>query len=187
MFIRSERLFLRPGWPEDWEEVLHLIDDEMVVRNLSRVPWPYSGDDARAFLNLPQELRLPRLMVTLPGVNGARIVGCAGLGGTTEIPELGYWIARDYWGQGYASEAAKAVLQLARVLGHERIMATHFLDNPASGRVLEKVGFRRTGRVYERLSQARDKACPAREYEVVFDASGDCGNCDDFMRCRRAA
>lgn len=49
MFIRSERLFLRPGWPEDWAELLALIDDESVVRNLARAPWPYSPADARAF------------------------------------------------------------------------------------------------------------------------------------------
>src|SRR3546814_10500061 len=107
MFIRSERLFLRPGWPEDWEEVLRLIGDETVVRNLANVPWPYTGADARSFLNLPHEQRLPRFMVTVPGGSGARIVGGAGLNGAAGAPELGYWIAREHWGRGYASEAAK--------------------------------------------------------------------------------
>jgi RimJ/RimL family protein N-acetyltransferase len=49
MFIRSERLFLRPGWPEDWAELFDLIDDEAVVRHLARAPWPYRAEDARAF------------------------------------------------------------------------------------------------------------------------------------------
>ena len=53
MFIRSERLFLRPGWPEDWQELEPLIADEKVVRNLA--PWPYTGEDARRFLETPQE------------------------------------------------------------------------------------------------------------------------------------
>ncbi|WP_370073167.1 GNAT family N-acetyltransferase [Novosphingobium sp. THN1] len=54
MFIRSERLFLRPAWPEDWAELHALIDDEAVVRNLSRAPWPYGPDDAKRFVAVPQ-------------------------------------------------------------------------------------------------------------------------------------
>lgn len=195
MFIRSERLFLRPGWPEDWEEVLGLMDDETVVRNLANVPWPYTGEDARSFLNLRHTPRLPRFLITVPGTAGADIVGGVGLKGAENggdngadgAPALGYWIARDHWGQGYASEAAKAVLDLARTLGHERVTAEHFIDNPASGRVLEKAGFRRTGRVSERFSKGRGKACPVREYELVFGAPVDCGDGDDLMRCKRAA
>ena len=41
MFFRSERLFLRPVWPEDWQAILNGIADEAVVRNLARAPWPY--------------------------------------------------------------------------------------------------------------------------------------------------
>ncbi|MCJ2178536.1 GNAT family N-acetyltransferase [Novosphingobium album (ex Hu et al. 2023)] len=187
MFIRSERLFLRPGWPEDWQEVMSLIGDETVVRNLANVPWPYTDEDARSFLALPQEQGFPRFLITVPGTSGAAIIGGAGLNRTDAVPELGYWIARDHWGRGYASEAARAVLGLARAMGHERITATHFIDNPASGRVLEKAGFRRTGRVSERFSKGRGKACPSREYERVFGAPGDCGDGNDLMRCKCAA
>ena len=61
MFIRSERLFLRPGWPEDWAELLTAINDESIVRNLATVPWPYTMDDAIAFARRPQEKLLPRV------------------------------------------------------------------------------------------------------------------------------
>ncbi|MCJ2187747.1 GNAT family N-acetyltransferase [Novosphingobium beihaiensis] len=183
MFIRSERLFLRPGWPEDWEEILRLIGDERVVRNLANVPWPYTGEDARSFLGLPHERGLPRFLITVPGADGARMVGCVGLHQAAGCAELGYWIARSHWGKGYASEAAQAVLGLAETLGHERITAHHFVDNPASGRVLEKAGFRRTGRVSERYSKGRGKACPSREYELIF-AEADEGS---EMGCKRAA
>ena len=65
--------------------------------------------------------------------------------------ELGYWIAREYWGRGYATEAARAVLRLAKVLGHrEAGVAGHFIDNPASGAVLRKVGFEPTGKLRRR-------------------------------------
>ena len=190
MFIRSERLFLRPGWPEDWEELLSLIGDEKVVRHLANVPWPYTARDARAFIALPHDRLLPRFFITQPGASGARLVGGVGLHSGLETadgaPELGYWIARDLWGRGYASEAGRAVLSLARTLGYERIVATHFIDNPASGRVLEKIGFRYTGRLVERFSKSRGAKFPAREYERRL---GHCDRDDDggLMRSRRAA
>ena len=176
MFIRSERLFLRPGWPEDSAELLALIADKSVVRNLARAPWPYTAQDARRFLEAPQDHLLPRFLITQPGAEGARLLGCVGLSEIDDEANLGYWIARDQWGQGFASEAVSAVLSLARSIGHRRIVASHFVDNPTSGRVLEKAGFRRTGRIVERFSEGRGMAYPAREYALEFDAP--CG-CDD--------
>ena len=79
MFIRSERLFLRPGWPEDWREIFSQIADEGVVRNLAQVPWPYTGEAARQFAELGQDPRRPHFLVTLPGADGARVIGYVGL------------------------------------------------------------------------------------------------------------
>jgi RimJ/RimL family protein N-acetyltransferase len=154
MFIRSERLFLRPGWAEDRHELHTVLGDEAIVRNLAHVPWPYTGADALAFIEKPQDHLLPRFLITAPGKAGARLVGGCGLSLLDGEINLGYWIARDTWGRGYATEAARALLGLARTLGHRRIVAHHYVDNAASGRVLEKVGFRRTGRVAERFSKA---------------------------------
>jgi len=183
MFIRSKRLFLRPGWPEDWAELYTAINDEGVVRNLSRAPWPYTMDDAMAFARRSQEWMLPHFFVTLPSDKGARLIGSAGLGRHGDQVELGYWIARSHWGQGYATEAAQAVLGLARALGHRRIVAGHFANNPASGRVLTKAGFRRTGTVAPRYSLGRSGNAPAVEYEAVLDAGN---NCDDHDLMRAA-
>src|SRR3546814_6508816 len=69
--------------------------------------------------------------------------------------ELGYWVARSYWGLGYATEAGRHMLDLARTLGIPRLTAAHFVDNPASGAVLRKLGFRPTGRRIERASLGR--------------------------------
>ena len=123
MFIRSERLFLRPGWPEDWPELLARIGDEGVVKNLAKVPWPYTADDARA------------------------------------------------------------VLRLARTLGHRRIVAKHFTDNPASGRVLAKLGFKPSGEVRPSYSLARGSEAPAMVHSVEFGASSDCDG-DGFSGMR---
>ncbi|MEE4453775.1 GNAT family N-acetyltransferase [Novosphingobium resinovorum] len=186
MFIRSERLFLRPAWPEDRDEFLARIGHEGVVRNLARVPWPYTEQDARAFVEKPQDHRLPSLLVTLPGAGGARIIGGCGLSLLDGEINLGYWITPQEHDRGYATEAARTVLSLARALGHGRVVAHHYVDNAASGRVLEKVGFRRTGRVAERFSVGRGHASPSREHEVVFETPADCGG-DDSMNRRRAA
>ncbi len=187
MFIRSERLFLRPGWPEDWNELFSLINDQQVVRNLASAPWPYTADDAREFANRPQQEGLPHFLVTLPGANGAKLVGSAGLGEHEGKTELGYWIAREYWGKGYASEAACAVLRLAAALGHRRIHASHFVDNPASGRVLEKVGFRPAGEVAPRFSLARSGEAPSRSYVIDLGEKAHCAPCGTADRPERKA
>lgn len=189
MFIRSERLFLRPAWPEDWAELHAAIDDEGVVRNLARAPWPYRADDARWFVNRQQDPRHPDFLVTLPGADGTRIIGCAGIApGEQGAVELGYWIARDQWGRGYATEAARAVLTVARALGHGRIEASHFLDNPASGRVLRKLGFVPTGEHRPRRSEGRGSVVTSVVYQIHLGEAGNGdGGGDDREPMRRAA
>lgn len=189
MFIRSERLFLRPGWPEDWEEALDLLNDEAVVRNLATAPWPYTDEDARAYIARPRERLLPHFFITLPCSDGAKLIGSIGLGRDGDEVELGYWIARAHWGQGYATEATRAVLRLAGALGHGRIVASHFADNAASGRVLEKAGFRAIG-TRLRYSAGRGGEAPAVVHAVSLDAplgSGGDGSDSDGAAAMRAA
>jgi RimJ/RimL family protein N-acetyltransferase len=184
MFIRSERLFLRPGWPEEWEELLALIDDEEVVRNLARAPWPYTADDAKAFASRQQDRMLPSFFVTLPSAEGARLIGSVGLSRDGDDVELGYWIGRPFWGQGYATEAARAMLSLAKVLGHKRLVAGHLVDNPASGRVLRKLGFCPTGVVRKRFSLGRGEETPAHVLALTL---GERSDCDDNFEAMIAA
>ena len=194
MFIRSARLFLRPAWPEDWAELHGAIDDEGVVRNLARAPWPYRAEDARAFVCREIDPHYPDFLVTLPGADGARIIGCAGIApaGSGGV-ELGYWIARAQWGKGYATEAGQAVLSVARALGHDRIEASHFLDNPASGRVLRKLGFTPTGEHRARASAGRGTIVTSVVYETWLggaengDDGDDGGDGGDHEPMRRAA
>jgi len=174
MFIRSERLFLRPGWPEDWSELYQRISDEGIVRNLAAVPWPYRPEDAQAFAGSAQAPRHPHFLITLPDAEGSHLIGCVGLIPHEGAPELGYWIAREAWGQGYATEAVRAVLTLARTLGHRRIVAQHFLDNPASARVLRKAGFCPTGEVGLRASLARGGQVPAVVHAIDLGTPSDC-------------
>lgn len=163
MFYRSARLFLRPAWPEDWRDIWQGIADEGVTRNLATAPWPYTMDHARNFVSLPRDPAYPAFLLTAPAENGA-VIGSAGLGRNDSQVELGYWIARRFWGRGYATEAAKAVLEIARMLGHDQVVASHFLDNPASGKVLRKAGFRPTGRVEQHPCLARGGDADAAVY-----------------------
>jgi RimJ/RimL family protein N-acetyltransferase len=81
--------------------------------------------------------RHPHFIVTLPGANGTQVIGAVGFAEDPDRKgeaELGYWIARKHWRRGYATEAARAALSVARTLGHQRVFARHFVDNPASGR-----------------------------------------------------
>jgi len=182
MFIRSERLFLRPGWPEEWAELLIAINDEDVVRNLSTAPWPYTEEDAKAFALRPQERMLPHFFITLPTAEGAKLIGSVGLNRESDEVEIGYWIARAHWGQGYATEAARAVLSQARALGHKRLVAKHFVDNPASGNVLRKVGFCPTGEKRIQYSEGRKGVALAEVYALEFETPGDCSGDAEVMR-----
>ncbi len=169
MFARTERLLLRPSWPEDAQELHRAIDDEGIVRNLARAPWPYSVDDARSFATAAQPVQFPNFMLMLRTDGAPRLVGSCGLGELNGEAELGYWIARPYWGLGFATEAGRAVVRIARALGHKRLIAGHFTDNPASGRVLRKLGFKSTGHVEQRHSLGRGQSVPCALYQKELE------------------
>lgn len=181
MFARTERLLLRPGWPEDAATLTAAIADEGIVRNLARAPWPYGEDDARTFLSGWADAPLPRFLMVQRTAAQPRLIGCIGLDPADDgATELGYWIARPFWGLGYATEAGRHMIDLARTLGIRRLSAGHFADNPASGSVLRKLGFRPTGRVVERTSNGRGAAVPMVEYAREVAAPGnDAGGDDD--------
>jgi RimJ/RimL family protein N-acetyltransferase len=79
---------------------------------------------------------------------------------------MGYWIARPHWGKGFATEASRALIDIARTLKLPRLEASHFVDNPASGRVLEKLGFVPTGLSAARYSCARGGDAIAKLYRL---------------------
>src|SRR5690348_7848238 len=142
MFARTARLLLRPGFPEDAPALARAMGDEAIARNLAVVPWPYSLRDAEAFLASPRDPILPSLLVFERGEAAPKLVGSCGLGRRPSgAVEMGYWIARGFWGRGLATEACSALIDIARALGLRQVEASHFIDNPASARVLDKLGF----------------------------------------------
>lgn len=166
MFARTPRLLLRPGWMEDAPALAEAIGDAAVLRNLTHAPAAYGIADAEAFLALPQDPRLPSLLAFTRTKGAPRLVGGCGIHRTEAgTAELGYWIARPYWGLGFATEAARAVTSMARAAGVRDIGAAHFADNPASGNVLRKIGFHFTGRIEQRFSRGRGAAADCLIFE----------------------
>lgn len=148
--LRTERLLLRTFRPADATRVRLLAGDRAVADTTANVPHPYLEGMAERWIGTHATLWdegrsvIFAIVVDGPGL----LVGAIGL---TLSPvhgraELGYWVGREYWGQGYCTEAARAVVAWGfRTLELQRIHATHMIRNPASGRILEKVGMKREG------------------------------------------
>ena len=174
MFARTKRLTLRHGWPEDAPAVTRAMGHEPVVRMLAKAPWPYRLADAEAFLSRQRAASEASFLILSHEGDYPSIVGGIGLAPDDQGHELGYWLTPDAWGRGYATEAGRAVLAIARhALGLKRVHAGHFVDNPASGRVLQKLGFRATGVVKGRYSAGRGAITPCRLFELDLAEEAD--------------
>lgn len=152
--LTTRRLTLRGFDLTDLDAVQVLASDVDVARNTLNIPHPYSRDDAQAWITShPEQLRRRQAVtyaVTVQGdvLRSDELVGAVGLILDNEHrrAELGYWIGKPYWGRGYATEAARAVVRWGfRSLDLHRIHASHFRRNPASARVLQKVGMQHEG------------------------------------------
>lgn len=177
MFAVTPRLLLRPGWSEDAPALFAAIADEGIVRNLALAPWPYTLADAESFLARARGAREVACLIFLRDGGAPRLVGGIGFGpmpGHEHLCEFGYWIARPYWGRGIATEAGRALVDNARdTLRLKRLDSGHFTDNPASGRVLAKLGFRPTGVTRPRYSAGRKAEADCREFALELDAEAD--------------
>jgi RimJ/RimL family protein N-acetyltransferase len=149
--LASKRLVLRAPRPTDAKPLATLINDRRIAENTARIPHPYGVKDAHAFIaeiagrSVDHASREPTFLITL-AADGTIIGGCGVAQLGAGDPELGYWIGVPYWGRGYATEAARAVIDYGfGELRYERLAGRARVSNPASRRVLEKCGFQWTG------------------------------------------
>lgn len=161
---RTDRLHLRSARREDAPALLRAIADEDIVLNLASAPWPYTLSDAQRFASQEFNPEEPRLLIFREEASPAELIGVAGLdrmpGGEVE---LGYWIAKAHWNRGYAYEAGLQMIEIARTeLKLTRLIAGYFIDNPASGRVLEKLSFVPFGGPVDRNSLGRGGVSPCQ-------------------------
>jgi ribosomal-protein-alanine N-acetyltransferase len=148
--IETERLVLRPFRLEDAPEVQRLCSAREIAAGTLTIPHPYPDGAGAAWIDSHAEAFERDKAVDLAIVllaDGA-LVGAIGLALERDQgrAELGYWIGVPYWRRGYATEAARSVLDYAFAEeGLNRVYAFHFTNNPASGRVLQKIGMTHEG------------------------------------------
>jgi RimJ/RimL family protein N-acetyltransferase len=152
MFARTDRLLLRPGWGEDAAALSSAIADAAIIARLPDMLWPSSVEAAEVWLAQERDPQaLPELLVFSRTRGTPRLVGGIALRARGGEADLDYWIARPYWGLGFATEAGRAVMDIARNgLRLKSVASAHCRDNRASARVLEKLGFRPTGAIETR-------------------------------------
>ncbi len=165
--IRTERLVLRPLELSDAARISAFTRDWDVARMVSSIPFPQPTISVEGYLLIEQARRpLARdytFAIELPGEGLIGIVGAHVRGRDYQghFVEIGYWIGKPFWGKGYATEAASAAADFAASLGRGPVMARHFADNPASGRVLEKVGFVYNGERNDGFARAHGGTAPS--------------------------
>jgi RimJ/RimL family protein N-acetyltransferase len=159
--LETERLVLRAPRRGDAKAMALLVNDRRIAANTARIPHPYGLDDAEQFIAAVNkgdgEICFA---LTLDGA----LIGACGL--DPRGPELGYWLGVAYWGRGFATEAARAVIDYAfGELDYEVLLSGARVTNPASRRVLEKCGFQWSG---VRLSRIRaiNSAAPIDRFRL---------------------
>lgn len=146
MFARTSRLLLRPGFPEDLDALRRLLADEQVMRDASAASPPHAPPAAEEVLQASQRNLLPVFLITRRTSGAPELVGVCGLNARPSgAIELGCWVARGYRGQGIASEACAAVIEIAATLELDTLQASQLIDHAASSRLLQKLGFKPIG------------------------------------------
>ena len=161
--LETERLCLRAPRLEDAKQVAALVNDRRIAENTIRIPHPYAVADAREWIAAAGKAGGEKsFLVTIAG----EIIGGCGFHCRDGVPEIGYWLGVPFWGNGYATEMARALIDHAfGDLEHETLISGARVNNPASRRVLEKCGFQWTG---VRLSRIRaiNSAAPIDRFRL---------------------
>jgi RimJ/RimL family protein N-acetyltransferase len=152
--LQTARLLLRPFELTDAKDVQRLAGEWAIADTTLNIPHPYSDGMAEKWIATHQPEfdagKLSNFAITL--TEAGNLIGAIGLAILSRFDraELGYWVGVPYWNKGYCTEAARAVLEYGfSELKLNRIYASHLSRNPASGRVMIKLGMKYEGRVRE--------------------------------------
>lgn len=143
--IRTARLLLRPYADADAPEVQRLAGEPLVADTTLTIPHPYPEGVAEMWIATHEAAWTSGrgAVFAVARLEDDRLVGTVGLTLKPELrsAELGYWIGVPFWGHGYATEASRAIVDFGfTILAIDRVHAHHFERNPASGRVMQKIG-----------------------------------------------
>lgn len=148
--LETDRLLLRPFVMADAAAVTRIVGDRELASGTLNIPHPYEPGMAEEWIASHADgvHRTSPVVFAVTDRETGALVGAVGLmiEPAHRRAELGYWVARERWGDGVCTEAARAALAYGfGVVGLERIHAHHFSRNPASGRVMQKLGMRHEG------------------------------------------
>lgn len=146
--LTTERLVLRMPVLDDADELAVIANSREIAEMTARMPHPYGRGDAVRYIQAIEAGAVEGYVYAVTLADTGRLIGMCAV--TNRPPsgdlEVGYWLGRAWWGHGYASEAAEAVVDLAfRVTGTNVIYAGSRTVNPRSRQVLVKQGFEFTG------------------------------------------
>lgn len=155
----------------DAARVQLLAGDRAIAATTKNIPHPYEDGMAETWIGSHPERfeKGQEAVFAIVLKDTGQLIGAIGL--VLNLPqehaELGYWIGKEYWGRGYCTEAGHAVLRYAfDVLHLHRVHAHHFSRNPASGRVMQKLGMRHEGRLREHIKK-RDQFFDVEAYGIL--------------------
>jgi len=175
--LETPRLILRRLTLDDAEALANAINHPKIAATTTNIPHPYNPDDARSWIesHLDDSITSDSLPFGLFLRESGELIGGAELSSIDKInlkAELGYWCAVDFWGRGYTTEAARAIVDYGfRELNLERIYARCFDINPASARVMEKIGMTFEGTA-RREYRKNDVFHDFRHYAILRDDWG---------------
>ena len=164
---------MRPPQSKDARQIACCVNDADMARNLARLPHPYAPSDAEAWVTYANKARAQGSEYAFVITHQeAGVIGSVGFNRTVgDTWETGYWVDKAVQGRGVATEAARALLAWGEAqFGVSKFVAGHFQDNPASGRVLEKLGFQRVG---EKMMFSQGRGGKDRAWRYALDASGE--------------
>ena len=154
--LETARLILRPCRMDDAADIKRLAGDRDIARNTMLIPHPYEHGEAERWIGTHQENYESGQGVTF-GIERRQDGSFLGTIGLTifekhKTAELGYWIGKPYWNNGYCTEASNALLQYGfEIRQLHRIHAKCYSRNPASGRVMQKIGMQHEGTLREHI------------------------------------
>ena len=164
--IHTDRLYLRLFEEEDAETVKELCNNINIYKTTLYIPYPYTINDALEWMKNHKknfdEDRSYEFAIT--DKESGDLLGAISLSNHQKFKngELAYWIGEKYWGKGYGTEAAKALIDFAfEEKNYHKVFARYFKSNPASGKIMEKIGMQQEGLL-------KDQVIKDEKYEDLY-------------------
>lgn len=150
MTITTNRLVLRLFQQSDAEAVARLCNNYNIYKNTMYLPYPYSKEDALSWMehHLENFSANRSYEFAITDKESGELYGAIALSNNQKSynGEIAYWVGEEFWGKGYATEAAEAIIQFAfDEKGYHKVFARYFGSNPASGKVMQKLGMTKEG------------------------------------------